>query len=103
MTEREASQAAARALAGETLPAALPSDEAALRRWLRERVAEMLRTAPALVMSHLYRVDVREAVVQTALAAPDPAAALADALIAREIEKARYRHHYTPPPDDAAV
>ncbi len=78
----------------ETEAEALPSDEAGLRAWLTARVEHLLRTQPALLMSHLYRVDVREADVQAALAAPEPARALADALIARETEKHLYRQRY---------
>lgn len=96
--------------AAETGHAPPPSDEAGLRAWLVGQIADLLLTRPALLLSHLYRVDVREADVQAALAAADPAAALADALIAREAEKARYRARYRPSPpadnapaDDAAL
>ncbi len=83
-------KAAALAL-GIVSPDALPTDEAALRAWLTERVAYLLETRPALLLSHLYRVDVRERDVRAALAAPDPTAAVVQALLDREAEKARYR------------
>ena len=86
----DAARAAAIALSSEA-PEALPTDEAALRAWLTERVAHLLATQPALLLSHLYRVDVREKDVRAALAAPDPTAALVQALLDREAEKARYR------------
>lgn len=72
------------------LPAAL-TDEAALRAWLRERVAAMLAAERARLLALLYRVDVRERDLARALAADDVPAALADALIARMVEKQRFR------------
>lgn len=89
----EALQRAARGLMPD---APLPGEAEALSTWLADRIAEMLESNPALLMSHLYRVDVRERDVQAALAAPDAPAALAEALIQREIEKSQYRTRHAP-------
>lgn len=77
---------------------ALPDDDPdaaeALRAWLRARVAALLEGDRARLMAILYRVDVRERDVATALAADDPAGALADALVARALEAAATRRAY---------
>ena len=64
------------------LPAAI-ADEAALRAWLRERVAAMLAADRHRLLALLYRVDVRER-------------DLADALIVRMVEKQRFRNQHPP-------
>ncbi len=83
---------AAQQLAAADAP--LSGDAAPERAWLVDAVRQLLDANPALLLSALYRVDVREGDVRAALSLPDPAPALADALIAREAEKRRYRHPY---------
>lgn len=68
------------------------SDEAALRAWLVPVVARMLANERARLLAVFYRVDVRERDLASALAADDVPAALADALIARMVEKQRFRN-----------
>ena len=77
------------------LPAAI-ADEAALRAWLRERVAAMLVADRPRLLALLYRVDVRERDLADALSASDVPAALADALIVRMVEKQRFRNQHPP-------
>lgn len=66
-------------------------DASALRAWLAPRIAAMLDGDRARLMAILYRVDVRERDVMAALSAPDPAGALADAIVARAMDAQRTR------------
>lgn len=68
-------------------------DPNGLRAWLVPVVARMLASERARLLAVCYRVDVRERDLASALAADDVAAALADALIARMVEKQRFRNH----------
>ena len=69
-----------------TFGADAPSDAEAMRAWLRARIAAMLDGDRARLMAVLYRIDVRERDVAAALAASDPASALADAVLERVAE-----------------
>ncbi len=75
---------------------------AALQTWLRDRIAAMLAGDRAHLMAILYRVDVRERDVDAALAAPDPAGSLADALVARALEADATRRRYRTASDAAS-
>lgn len=74
------------------------ADAEAVRAWLVPAVCALLATDRARLMAILYRVDVRERDLATALAVPDVAAALAEALLARMVEKQRYRRASSPGP-----
>ena len=71
---------------GDDAPAVVPGDAEAMRAWLRARIAAMLDGDRARLMAVLYRIDVRERDVAAALAASDPASALADAVLERVAE-----------------
>lgn len=74
------------------------TDSETVRAWLVPIVAQMLASDRARLLAILYRVDVRERDLNAALSAPDVPASLADALLARMLEKQRYR---TRPPHAA--
>lgn len=68
-----------------------------VRRYLTGRIAELLERRPALLMSLLYRIDVAERDVQQALRAAPPGAlpgALADLVLARQLQKLETRRRY---------
>lgn len=69
----------------------------ALRRFLTEKIVELLDRNPAWLMHVLYRVDVAEPRVKAvfAEAAPDEIAPrLADLLIERQLQKIELRRRY---------
>ncbi len=66
----------------------------AIREALSRRITEMLRTNPEKLMSILYRIDVREDMVNTILNTAFPTEVpllLANLIIERQLEKARTR------------
>ena len=68
-----------------------------VRQFLIRRIGRLLSEQPALLMSLLYRIDVREPDVQRVLAESPPGrlpADLADLVIERQLAKARMRRRY---------
>lgn len=70
----------------------------ALRNWLIATTAAMLENDRALLMSHLYRLDVAEEAVRSTLSHAPPAeipSRLADLMIERQLQKIRLRRTYS--------
>ena len=77
-----------------------------LREILDRRIREMLLSSAkrSCLLGILYRIDVAEFRAKEALAAPrieNQSAQLARLIIDRQLEKARTRLRFQPPPDDA--
>ena len=79
----------------DSLQAPLTLDD--VRRFLVPRITRLLDRNPSLLLSLLYRIDVAERDVKRALAQTQPGAlpgALADLIIARQLQKVRTRRAY---------
>lgn len=68
-----------------------------IRACLVDHLVQLLDQNPALLMSHLYRIDVAESDVKAVFATCDPPAVperLADLIIARQLQKIELRERY---------
>lgn len=68
-----------------------------LRRFVASHVARLLASNPQLLMSLLYRIDVRESLVRSVMTTEPPERIpdrLADLVVSRQLEKVRTRRRY---------